>query len=109
MKRKDVGFVFDALGDPTRRQLVARLGSLGSATPTELAYDLPISRQAVSKHLTMLANAGLVSFSRQGRQTIYRLTPEPFEEAVSWMTQVGEEWDDRLASLRTQLKRKRKR
>lgn len=106
--RKDVGFVFDALGDPMRRQLVARLGSLGETTPTELAGQLPISRQAVTKHLALLANAGLVSSRREGRRTIYRLTPEPFEHAVSWMAQVGAEWDSRLDALRGQLKRRRR-
>lgn len=105
--RKQVGFVFDALGDPTRREVVARLGSLGSATPTQLARDLPISRQAITKHLTMLASAGLVSYQRTGRETVYRLTPQPFEDAVSWMAQVGAEWDTRLAALRSQLRRRR--
>jgi DNA-binding transcriptional ArsR family regulator len=107
MNRRDPGYVFDALGDPTRRSVVVQLGSLGSATPTQLARHLPISRQAISKHLDLLANAGLVSFERHGRETIYRLTPERFTDAVGWIAQVGAEWDSRLAALRTQLKRRR--
>lgn len=104
--RRDIGFVFDALGDPTRRDLVAQLGSLGSATPTQLAQYLPISRQAISKHLGLLAQAGLVSSHRHGRETVYRLTPQRFTDAVSWMAQVGAEWDDRLARLRRQMSRR---
>ena len=106
-RRRDVGFVFDALGDPTRREVVAHLGDLGAATPTELAQHIPISRQAISKHLTMLARAGLVSSAHRGRETVYRLTPQPFEDAVSWMAQVGADWDTRLAALRSQLQRRR--
>jgi DNA-binding transcriptional ArsR family regulator len=104
---KDPGFVFDALGDATRRRVVMQLGSLGTATPTQLAQHLPISRQAISKHLDMLAAAGLVSHHKQGRQTFYRLTPERFTDAVGWIAQVGAEWDTRLVALRRQLRKKR--
>lgn len=104
---RDPGSIFDALGDETRRRLVVQLGSLGSATPTELAQRIPISRQAISKHLSALADARLVSFERRGRETVYRLTPQRFTDAVSWMAQVGAEWDDRLAALRSRIKRKR--
>lgn len=104
---RDPGSIFDALGDPTRRSLVAHLSSLGSASSTELSRILPISRQAVSKHLDLLAEAGLVSSRRHGRAVVFRLTPEPFTEAMSWMTQVGAAWDERLDALRAQLKRRR--
>lgn len=104
---KDPGPVFDALGDPTRRQVLSYLGSLGAATPTELARRLPITRQAVSKHLAALADARLVSFERRGRETVYRLAPEHLTDAVSWIAQVGAEWDSRLATLRAQLARRR--
>ena len=70
------------------------------ATATELAGDLPISRQAVTKHLTALADAGLLERERVGRDIRYRVTPEPLTEAVSWMAEVGGQWDLRLASLR---------
>ncbi len=103
----DPEYVFDALGDPTRRRVVVQLGSLGSATPTQLAQHLPISRQAISKHLDMLADAGLVAFERHGRETVYRLTPERFTDAVGWIAHVGAEWDTRLAALRDQFKRRR--
>ena len=73
------------------------------ATATELAGELPVSRQAVSKHLAALARAGLVKSERAGREMQYRLTPEPLEDAIVWMAHVGAEWDSRLARLRRHL------
>lgn len=91
--------VFDALADATRRQVVRRLAEGGPATATELAGSLPVTRQAVAKHLATLAEAGLVTSDRQGRELLYQLTPEPLAEAVSWMASVGSQWDDRLQAL----------
>jgi DNA-binding transcriptional ArsR family regulator len=93
-----VGATFAALADPSRRRMLGLLGRRG-ATATELARELPISRQAVAKHLGQLAAAGLVSPRREGRETRYTVTPEPLEQAVTWMVQTGGEWDDRLARL----------
>jgi DNA-binding transcriptional ArsR family regulator len=98
-----VGAVFQALADPTRRQVVAMLSRAGSVTATELAARLPVTRQAVAKHLAALADAGLVSGAREGREVRYRLTPPPLRDAVSWMAAVGAEWDDRLEALRSHL------
>jgi len=97
------GAVFGALSDPTRRQLLAAIAQQRSATATELAAELPISRQAVLKHLTSLADAGLLDRERSGREVRYRVTPEPLSDAVSWMAAVGGQWDDRLRTLKTQL------
>ncbi len=94
-----VGAVFAALADPTRRHVVALLAQSESATPTGLAAELPMTRQAVAKHLAALERAGLVEPRRAGRETRYRLTPEPLEEAMAWMAQVGGEWDERLGRL----------
>jgi DNA-binding transcriptional ArsR family regulator len=94
------GAVFGALSDPTRRTLLAAIASQPAATATELAAELPISRQAVLKHLTALADAGLVDRQRAGREVRYRVTPAPLEDAVSWMADVGGQWDARLATLR---------
>jgi DNA-binding transcriptional ArsR family regulator len=105
---KDPGSVFDALGDATRRRLVAELSVLGGASSTDLARRLPISRQAVSKHMDLLSEVGLVSSQRHGRAVVYRLTPERLADAMSWMTQVGAAWDERLGALRAQLKRRRR-
>ena len=95
--------VFAALSDATRREVLELIGSRGEASATQLARELPISRQAVNKHLANLAGAGLVADRRNGREVLYRLTPEPMSEAVSWMSRVGGEWDSRLASLRRHL------
>lgn len=94
-----VGAVFAALADPTRRHLVASLASEPGATATKLAAALPISRQAVAKHLATLDEAGLVTPSRSGRETRFELRAKPLAEATGWMAAVGAEWDDRLARL----------
>jgi DNA-binding transcriptional ArsR family regulator len=95
--------VFGALADPTRRSLLAAIADQPSVTATELAAELPITRQAVLKHLTALADAGLLDRERSGREVHYRVTPEPLSDAVSWMAEVGGQWDGRLAALQRQL------
>jgi DNA-binding transcriptional ArsR family regulator len=90
--------VFEALADPMRRRLLSRLSAQPS-TATELASQLPISRQAVAKHLTSLSRAGLLERERSGRDVRYRVTPAPLSDAVSWMAEVGGQWDDRLERL----------
>jgi DNA-binding transcriptional ArsR family regulator len=99
-----VGAVFQALADPTRREVVALLSRSGPVTATELAGRLPVTRQAVAKHLAALADAGLVTAAREGREVRYRLTPPPMRDAVTWMAAVGAEWDDRLEALRRHLR-----
>ena len=99
------GEVFDALADPTRRHLVEALASRDGASATSLAADLPISRQAVAKHLSALASAGLVQSHRSGRETLYELQPAPLADAADWIAEVGAEWDDRLARLQRLLKK----
>ena len=95
--------VFGALADPTRRRLLTLLDERGSASATELARDLPVTRQAVVKHLTALSEAGLVEGRREGRAVRFRPTPAPLSDAVGWMADVGAQWDERLAVLRSQL------
>jgi DNA-binding transcriptional ArsR family regulator len=98
-----VGAVFQALSDPTRRDVVALLSQSGPVTATELAGRLPVSRQAVAKHLAALADAGLVAGARKGREVRYHLTPSPMNDTMSWMATVGAEWDERLRALRRHL------
>jgi DNA-binding transcriptional ArsR family regulator len=98
--------VFAALGDPTRRHIVESL-SQREASATQLAADLPVTRQAVSKHLTALREAGLVESRRQGRETLYRVNAGPLEAAAAWIVRVGGEWDARLERLRTLVESRR--
>jgi DNA-binding transcriptional ArsR family regulator len=102
MEQDPAAAVFGALADPMRRRLLAQLAT-HPATATELASELPISRQAVAKHLTSLSEAGLLERERAGRDVRYRVTPAPLSEAVSWMAEVGGQWDDRLARLQRTL------
>jgi DNA-binding transcriptional ArsR family regulator len=97
------GPVFDALADPTRRNVVEALAARETATATELAAELPVTRQAVSKHLNALSSAGLVESERRGRETLYRLTPDALSEALDWMERVGTQWESRLAALRSRF------
>jgi ArsR family transcriptional regulator, cadmium/lead-responsive transcriptional repressor len=89
-----LNLVFGALADPSRRQVIDYLAEQGTATATELTGELPMTRQAVAKHLATLADAGLVESERQGRETRYRLT------------EAGEDWDERLDALRRHLGRR---
>ena len=97
------GRVFDALADPNRRYVVEALAERETATATELAAELPVTRQAVAKHLVALNQAGLVESRRKGRETRYELTPGPLAAAMDWMASVGGQWDGRLAALREHL------
>lgn len=103
---RDEGAVFSALADRTRREVIRCLAEEGSLTPTQLAARLPVTRQAVSKHLAMLDDAGLVTVSQQGRETLYRLTPEPLTQAMSWIAEMDARWDERLDALRQHLERR---
>lgn len=89
-----------ALADPTRRLLLDALASKGEATATTLAEQLPVSRQAVVKHLAVLAEARLVVGQKQGREMRYTVRPEPLGAAAAWMTKVAHDWDSRLTRIK---------
>jgi DNA-binding transcriptional ArsR family regulator len=91
--------VFGALADPTRREVLRSLAEEPGLTASRLAGELPMTRQAVSKHLSALSGAGLVQARREGRETRYTLTPAPLADAMEWMAAVGAQWDERLARL----------
>ena len=95
--------VFVAIGDPTRRRLIESL-AVSSASATALARGLPISRQAVAKHLSLLAAAELVDSERRGRETRYTLRTEPLLGVSGWARTVGAEWEGRLARLQGSLR-----
>jgi DNA-binding transcriptional ArsR family regulator len=99
------GRVFDALADANRRYVVEALAERGTATATELASELQVSRQAVAKHFAALSEAGLVESRREGRETLYELTPQPLSAALDWMADVGAAWDSRLSRLQRHLNR----
>lgn len=88
-----------AVAEPSRRRVLDVLLARGEATSTALAAELPLTRQAVAKHLAALQRAGLVEPHREGRETRYRLTPAPLADAMDWMAEVGAAWDRRLARL----------
>ena len=99
--------VFGALADPTRRALIESLAGRPETTASALARELPITRQAVSKHLAILLGARLVSVDRVGREARYTLEPRPLTDAASWIARVGGEWDERLGDLERLLARRR--
>jgi DNA-binding transcriptional ArsR family regulator len=81
--------VFSALADPTRRQVIQALADRGGATATELAAEMPVTRQAIAKHLTHLNRKNIVISKRQGRETRYHLTPAPLGQAIDWLDEVS--------------------
>jgi DNA-binding transcriptional ArsR family regulator len=95
-----VDSVLVALADPTRRQLLELLAAQGEATATTLAERLPVSRQAVVKHLAVLDAAGLVSGSRVGREVRYAVRPAALDATARWMTGLAADWDRRLANIK---------
>jgi len=105
--QRDPDPVFEALADPTRRAVIEALADDGPTTLSDLTRRLPVTRQAVAKHLAALSEAGLVEGRRQGRETLYELTPGPLGVAMDWMASVGADWDARLAALRKHLRNRR--
>lgn len=92
--------VFAALADPTRWRVLTLLAERGEATATVLAGDLPVSRVAVVKHLTVLDRAGLVESRRAGREVRYRARPDRLDEAARRMSAIAARWDARLAAIK---------
>jgi DNA-binding transcriptional ArsR family regulator len=103
----DAGRVFEALADPTRREIVRLLAERGPLTATELASPTGVSRQAVAKHLAALRLAGLATVTRDGREAPHELRTTPFAEAEAWMRAVGADWNQRLGALKSMLERPR--
>jgi DNA-binding transcriptional ArsR family regulator len=99
--------VFVALADPTRRGILAALASGGPATATELADRLPISRQAIAKHLALLAEVGLVIAEPGERRRVrYRLRSAPMQVAQQFLAALARDWDDQLDALTRHLDRR---
>ena len=92
--------VFAALGDETRLALVARLSSEGPLSITRLTAGSAVTRQAITKHLDVLATAGLVSDLRRGRERIWELELEQMEAARTYLEHVSKRWDAALGRLK---------
>jgi len=92
--------VFGALADTTRLTLLDLIAQHGSATATMLADEIPISRQGIVQHLTVLADVGLVTGRRQGRERRFHVRPEALDEAAAWMADRAQRWDIRLAAIK---------
>jgi DNA-binding transcriptional ArsR family regulator len=96
--------VFTALADPSRRAILAQLASGGPATATDLATRLPITRQAIAKHLALLAEAGLVSAEPGERRRVrYRLRSAPMQVAQQFLAALARDWDRQLEALQDHL------
>jgi DNA-binding transcriptional ArsR family regulator len=96
--------VFTALADPSRRGILAALAAAGPATATDLAAQLPITRQAIAKHLALLAEAGLVVAEPGERRRVrYRLDSTPMKVAQQFLAALARDWDGPLAALRREL------
>jgi ArsR family transcriptional regulator, cadmium/lead-responsive transcriptional repressor len=96
----EVDELWSAVADPTRRRVLEVLLDRGEATATILAGELPVTRQAVAKHLGVLDRAGLVEGRRRGREMRYAIRPQRLVAATRSMAQVAAEWDARLAAIK---------
>jgi DNA-binding transcriptional ArsR family regulator len=97
----DAAPIFAALGDPTRLRIVARLCSGGPASIMRLTEGAEVSRQAVTKHLRALEEAGLVRSDRAGRESVWELQPKRLEDVRAYLEQISQQWDETLGRLRT--------
>jgi len=92
--------MFAALGDENRLAIVARLCSHGPLSITRLTAGSTVTRQAVTKHLSVLSRAGLVRDVRRGRERIWQIEPAQMEAARSYLEQVSKQWDEALSRLK---------
>jgi DNA-binding transcriptional ArsR family regulator len=98
--------VFTALADPSRRAILATLAAAGPATATDLASRLPITRQAIAKHLALLTGAGLVTAEPGERRRVrYRLRSAPMQVAQRFLAALARDWDGPLEALKGHLER----
>jgi DNA-binding transcriptional ArsR family regulator len=92
--------LFDALGDPNRLRIVARLCDGGPSSTSQVTQAVSITRQAATKHLTLLEAAGLVVSSRRGRERIWTLQTQPLVQAGDYLNQLSRRWDAAIDRLR---------
>jgi DNA-binding transcriptional ArsR family regulator len=92
--------LFDALGDPNRLRIVTRLCDGGPCSTVQLTQVIPVTRQAATKHLLLLESVGLVTSDRKGRERIWRIQPEPLEQASDYLSALSRRWDQAIDRLR---------
>ncbi len=102
---RDAAPLFAALGDETRIRLITRLGSGGPQSITHLSAKSPSSRQAITKHLDVLARAGLVRDERRGRERIWSLEEKRLEDARAYLDRISRLWDDALGRLKKSVEK----
>jgi ArsR family transcriptional regulator, cadmium/lead-responsive transcriptional repressor len=99
-ERDDADDLWEAMADPTRRKLLDLLVVRGQATATTLTADMPVSRQAISKHLLLLQRVGLIDGHREGREVRYAVREQRLAEATVALTEVANRWDRRLQAIK---------
>ncbi len=97
--------LFAALGDETRLKLVARLCTAGPLSITRLTDGTTVTRQAITKHLNVLAGVGIVRGMRSGRERVWELEPRQLDEARRYLDLISQQWDDALGRLRMLVER----
>lgn len=103
MPKAEPAAVFAALGEPTRIRLLDRLGDGAARSIASLAEGMPMSRQALTKHLRVLEAARLASVERAGRQTLYRIDPAGLLAAEAWIGEVSRQWDNAIDRLKRHI------
>ena len=102
---RDAAPLFAALGDETRLRLLVRLSSRGPGSITQLSEKFSVSRQAITKHLRVLSDAGLVRSTRRGRERVWDLEPRRLDDAHAYLERISRQWDDALDRLREFVER----
>ena len=96
----DAAPLFAALGDATRLQLLMRLSTSGPESIAQMSEKSAVTRQAITKHLQVLSDAGFVAGERRGREHIWRLRPQRFRDVQAQLDRISKQWDDALERLR---------
>jgi DNA-binding transcriptional ArsR family regulator len=102
---RDTAPLFAALGDETRLRLILRLSAGGPGSITQLSEKSSVSRQAITKHLQVLADAGLVRDTRRGRERVWGIEPKGLADAHDYLDRISRQWDDALERLRVFVER----
>ena len=97
---EEIDELWSAIGDPTRRRVLDLILDRGEATATAVAGELPVTRQAVAKHLLVLDRAGLVEARREGREVLYVVRPQRLDDAARSIASVAAQWDARLVAIK---------